>query len=163
MIAALMTLALLSVQEPAAGVPAPMQVPMPAVTLHAGDLVPLATIAAVSTKTAAVGDLVPMTVSEDVRIAGRTIIPRGTPAMGEVATMQAKGAFGQAGKLLVRPLYLTLGDRTVRLEGGSGARGTVPVGSVIGLIALSAGFTGRSAVIPAGTTIPAILLRDVTF
>lgn len=136
---------------------------LPSVTLHAGDAVPLATTVALSSKSASVGDRVPLTVAEDVRVGDRIVIPQGTPAMGEVATMQAKGAFGQSGKLVVRPLYLTLGDRTIRLEGGGGAHGTITAGSVIGLVALSAGFTGRSATVPAGSPIPAVILRDVVF
>lgn len=148
---------LLAVQAPVA----PTVTPQVPAMLHAGDLVPLATTIAVSSKTAAVGDRVPLTVAEDVRIAGRIVIPRGTPAMGEVAAMQAKGAFGQSGKLVIQPLYLTLGDRTIRLEGGGGAHGTITTGSVIGLIALTPGFTGRSATVPAGAAIPAVILRDV--
>lgn len=152
-------LALLAVAQQSDAAAAPSQAF--GIQLHSGDLIPLATIAEVSTRTAAVGDRVPMAVSEDVRVGGRVVIPAGTPAMGEVAAMQAKGAFGQSGKLTIRPLYVTLGDRTLRLEGGGGAHGTITAGGVIGLIALTPGISGRSATVPAGAPIPAVLLRDV--
>ncbi len=134
------------------------------VTLYANIEVPLETTAPLSSKTSVKGDLVVMRTSADVLIDGRVIIPKGTPAAAQVSDSRAKGALGMSGKLLVQPLYLTIGSTIVRLEGNTANKGTVSAGAVIGMAVLSPGFSGRSATIPAGTRLTAFVARsaDVT-
>lgn len=131
-----------------------------ALTLPAGTPVPLATVPELSSKTSRKGNPVPLVTSADVTIAGQVVIPRGTPAMGEIGDMRAKGVLGQRGKLSLRPLYLLHKGQTVRLTGGAGTTGNVEPGAVLGLAVLSGAFTGKSAIIPAGTSFSASVLRD---
>ncbi len=129
-------------------------------TLYADIEVPLETTAPLSSKTSVKGDLIAMRTTRDVLVDGRVIIPKGTPAAGQVSDARAKGALGMSGKLLVQPLYLTIGNTTVRLDGTTANKGTVSAGAVIGMAVLSPGFSGRSATIPAGTPLTAFVSRS---
>lgn len=131
------------------------------VTLHSGTEVPLVTDAPLSSKTSVKGDLVQLTVAEDVRVDGQVVIAKGSPATGQIVEARAKGALGMSGRLIVRPLYLRLGTDTVRLSGQAADKGSVTPGAVIGMALLTPGFTGRSAAIPAGTRIMAIVERTL--
>lgn len=108
------------------------------------------------------GDLVPLTVDEDVIVGGRIAIPKGSSATGQVADARAKGALGMSGKLLIRPLYVRIGDNTVRLTGAIDDKGSVTAGAITGMVLLTPGFTGRSAAVPAGTKIVAVVERSVS-
>lgn len=127
------------------------------VTLYADTEVPLETTAPLSSKTSVKGDLIAMRTSRDVLVDGRVIIAKGTPAAAQVSDARAKGALGMSGKLLVQPLYLTIGNTTVRLDGNTANKGTVSAGAVIGMAFLTPGFSGRSATIPAGTPVTAFV------
>jgi hypothetical protein len=65
------------------------------------------------------------------------------------------------GKISVRPLYLTLGARTVRLSGIAGAAGSTKVDTVLGMGLLTPLISGRNALIPKGTPVPALTARTV--
>jgi hypothetical protein len=121
------------------------------ITLPMGTEIPLVTSEVLSSKTSVKGDFVPLETAADVRIDGTLLIPAGTKAIGQVADAQAKGAMGMSGRLAIRPLYLRLGDLTVRLGGAASEKGSVTAGAVIGMAILMPGFTGRSAVIPKGS------------
>jgi hypothetical protein len=121
------------------------------ITVPIGTEIPLVTSEALSSKTSVKGDFVPIETAADVRIEGQLLIPAGTKAIAQVVDAQAKGAMGMSGRLAIRPLYLRLGDSTVRLGGASSDKGSVTAGAVIGMAFLTAGFTGRSAVIPKGS------------
>jgi hypothetical protein len=132
------------------------------VMLKAATPIRVITSAPLSSKTNAKGDRVALEVAEDVIVEGRTLIAKGTAVIGEISDARVKAMLGQSGKLAVRPLYLRIGSQTVRLSGENGIKAKTAGGAVVGLALVSPLFTGRSAVIPAGTEIPASIERDVT-
>lgn len=138
----------------------PIPTPSP-ILLKAATPVRVITSAPLSSKTSAKGDRVALEIAEDVVVDGRTLISKGTAVIGEISDARVKSVLGQSGKLSVRPLYLRLGSQTVRLSGETGVKAKTAGGAIVGLALVSAMFTGRSAVIPAGTEIPASIERDV--
>lgn len=118
-----------------------------------GTDVRLATAQPLSSKTNVKGDLVSLTVTEDVRIGDLVAIPAGTAAVGQISDARAKGAMGMNGRLVIRPLYLQVNGRTVRLTGAEREQGSVEAGAVVGMAVLGPVFTGRSVNIPAGTLV----------
>lgn len=123
--------------------------------------VALATTVDLTSKKSRKGDPVPLETVEDIVVGGSVAIPKGAQGMGEIGDMRAKGAMGQRGKLSMRPLYIVFRGRTIRLKGEpAAATGRVEPGAVLGLAAVSPLFTGKSAVIPAGTVFETTLLRD---
>ena len=130
-------------------------------TLHMGASIPLATDQPLSSKTSAKGDMVSLRTTADVIVDEHVVIPRGTPAVGQVSAARAKGAMGMSGQLAIRPLYIRMGDSFVRLGGATGGKGSVTAGAVIGIAVLTPGFTGRSAMIPAGTALEAFVERAI--
>ena len=126
-----------------------------------GTDVRLATAQPLSSKTSVKGDLVPLTVTEDVRIGDHVVISAGTAAVGQISDARAKGAMGMTGRLVIRPMYLQVHGRTVRLTGSEREKGSVEAGAVAGMALLGPAFTGRSASIPIGTPILAMTERTV--
>ncbi len=151
---AVATLAGLGLGAPVAAAP---------LTLPMGTEVRLVTATELSSKRQVKGDLIPLTVAADVVFAGAIAIPAGTPATGQVADARAKGAMGMSGRLTIRPLFLDLGGRIVRLAGSESEKAPVEGGAVVGMVVLgAAAFTGKSALIPAGTPILGMVERTVT-
>ena len=132
------------------------------VKLVFGTEVPLATSKELSSKANVKGDVVDLVTTSDVLADGVVVIPKGTAATGQVIDARAKGGLGMSGKLVVRPLYLQIGSRTVRLAGDTADRGSISAGQVVGMILLTPIFSGRSATIPAGTALRAIVEKTVT-
>jgi hypothetical protein len=58
-----------------------------------------------------------MTLVRDVMIGDYVVIPKGTPAVGEVTWKTGKGAFGKSGKMEVALRYLDMNGRHVPIEG----------------------------------------------
>jgi hypothetical protein len=127
--------------------------------LPAGEEILLETVSELSSKKQVKGDLVPLRVARAVRVEGAVLVPAGASATGQIVDARAKGALGMSGKLSIRPLFIRQGDVTIRLGGQAREKGTTDPGAIIGMAVLSAGFTGRSAVIPAGTRFAAIVER----
>jgi hypothetical protein len=145
--------------------PLPAQNSPPTATtalLKAATPIRVITSAPLSSKTSAKGERVALEVAEDVIIDGQTLIKKGTAVIGEISDARVKAMFGQSGKLSVRPLYLRVGTQIVRLSGESGTKAKTSGGAIVGLAVVSPLFTGRSAIIPAGTEVPASIERDVT-
>lgn len=113
------------------------------------------------------GDRFNVTAAEDVIVNGRVAIPRGTPGVGEISLLVEKGAFGKSGKLETRLLYMTLGNRQIELTGQkndagkSGTTGTVVTAVAAGVF--SAFVTGKSALLPQGTTMIAYTKQEERF
>ena len=126
------------------------------IILPMGTDVRLATAQPLSSKTNVKGDLVQLTVAADVRIGDQVVIPAGTVAVGQISDARAQGAMGMSGRLVIRPLYLQVHGRTVRLTGSEREKRSVEAGAVIGMAVLGPAFTGRSANIPAGTLVLAM-------
>jgi hypothetical protein len=100
-----------------------------------------------------------MTLVRDVMIGDYVVIPKGTPAVGEVTWKTGKGAFGKSGKMEVALRYLDMNGRHVPIEGKYRQEGEGnTAATVAGVIAAGvfAGFiTGKSAKIPQGRELKA--------
>ena len=141
--------------------------PQPTV-LRAGTEVPLRLTEELTTegKQLEVGDRFSMATEQPLMIDGYTVIPAGTPAVGEITDVRNKGMWGKSGKLNARLLYLTVNGRQIRINGAFDDRG---VSGAVGAVAVSAivfapaGFfmTGTSARVPAGTVIRGYIAEDV--
>ncbi|WP_430386699.1 hypothetical protein [Blastomonas fulva] len=136
-------------------------------TLSAGTSVPLKTLTELTTKgkKLRVGDRFNLEVSEPVMVNGGTVIPVGSPAIGEITSVRNKGMWGKSGAIEVRMLYATVNGRQIRLSGATDDKGVTGTAGVVGAVVLLpiAGFflTGTSAVIPAGSSITGFVQEDV--
>lgn len=114
-----------------------------------------------------VGDRFQLEVAEPVMANNLVIIPAGTRATGEVTLVKKSGMWGKRGRLNARLLYLTLGDRQIRLSGAFDDSGKAGTAGVVGAVAVLpvAGFfvKGSNAEITPGTQIEAFLDEDIAY
>ena len=108
----------------------------------------------VSSKKARVGDAFKLTVAQDVMLGSFIVIPRGTPATGEVTYRTGKGSFGKSAKMEVEMRSINLNGRVIPVSGrfrqeGEGNTGAT-VGAAVAVGIFSAFVTGRSAVFQQG-------------
>lgn len=142
--------------------------PVTGSVLRTGTTVPLRMLEGLTTqgKLLKVGYRFRMEVAEAVTLDGQTVIPAGSPAVGEVIDVRNKGMWGRSGRIGVRVLYADVNGRRIRLTGATDDKGITGTAGVVGAIVLVpvAGFfmTGTSARIPAGTPVNAFLDEDVT-
>jgi hypothetical protein len=135
--------------------------------LRTGTPVPLKMREALTTKEKKlkVGQRFQMEVAENILLNGVTVIPAGSPAVGEVTDVRNKGMWGKSGRINARVLYATVNGRQVRLSGQLDDKGTTGTAGVVGSIALIpvAGFfvTGTSANIPLGMPVAGFMDEDV--
>lgn len=174
LLACAMLLAPVSAQAQVAAVPAAPVAPLAAPTtsnavLRTGTVVPLRLSEELTTKgkKLRVGQRFRMETSEPVVVQGATVIPVGSPAVGEITDVRNKGMWGKSGHLGARILYVTVNGRQVRLSGAfddKGKAGGVGAAAVSALVFLPAGFfmTGTSALVPAGTIVKGFVDEDVT-
>lgn len=112
-----------------------------------------------------VGHRFRMEVADPVLLNGVTVIPAGSPAMGEVTDVRNKGMWGKSGKINARLLYVQVDGRQIRLSGQLDDKGVTGTAGVVAAIAFVpvAGFftTGTSATIPMGAMIKGFLDEDV--
>lgn len=124
--------------------------------LEDGAAVQLETVTALSSKANKVGDRVEFKVSEDVKAGGQIVIPRGSPAFGEVTKVAKKGQWGKPGRIEARLLYVNAGERQIGLDGAiedSGKRNRTAALAGAALIFPTVGIwvTGTSARLAAGS------------
>jgi hypothetical protein len=136
--------------------------------LRTGTSVPLRLSEELTTKgkKLRVGQRFRMEVAENVIVQGVTVIPVGSPAVGEITDVRNKGMWGKSGHLAGRILYATVNGRQIRLSGAfddKGVAGGVGAVAVSALVFLPAGFfmTGTSAMIPVGSSVKAFVDEDV--
>lgn len=112
-----------------------------------------------------VGQRIHLETAEPVIVQGITVIPVGSPAIGEITDVKNKGMWGKSGHLGARVLYVTVNGRQIRLSGAFDDKGTAGTAGVVGAAVLLpvAGFflTGTSATVPAGTVVKGFLDEDV--
>lgn len=113
-----------------------------------------------------VGNRFRLETSEPVVISGVTVIPAGTPAVGEITDVRNKGMWGKSGRFNTRLLYLTVNGRQIRLSGGfddKGTAGGIGAVAVSAIVFLPAGFfmTGTSAKVATGTVVKGFIDEDV--
>lgn len=153
-------------QSPAGGV-APLVIgsQQQGMFLPEGTPIPLRTLQQLSSQTSRVGDRFDLEVTDDIHLNGRTVIPAGTKAAGEVTRAEKKGMFGKSGKLETRVLYIKLGDRQLRVRGSKddkGSSGTAATVATLLFVWPAAFFvTGKSAVLPPGTTTTTYLEQNL--
>ena len=104
--------------------------------------------------------------SAPVVVQGVTVIPTGSPAMGEITDVRNKGGWGKSGRLAARVLYVTVNGRQIRLTGAfddKGVAGGVGAVAVSAIVFLPAGFfmTGTSARVPVGAAVKGFVDEDV--
>jgi len=107
-----------------------------------------------------------METAEPILVQGVTVIPVGTPAVGELTDVRNKGMWGKSGRIAARVLYLTVNGRQIRLSGALAQKGSAGGAAAVGVSAVvfaPAGFfmTGTSARLPIGTPIKAFIDEDV--
>lgn len=136
--------------------------------LRTGTEVPLRLLEELTTKRKAlrVGQRFRMETSEPVIVQGVTVIPVGSPAVGEITDVRNKGMWGKSGHLGARILYVTVNGRQIRLSGAfddKGVAGGVGAVAVSALVFWPAGFfmTGTSARVPTGSIIKSFVDEDV--
>jgi len=159
-----------SAQETApAAPPAVLIAPAASNVMRAGTEIPLLMREELTTKKKKlrVGQRFQMEVASSVTMNGVTVIPGGTPVVGEITEVRNKGMWGKSGYIGARVVSMRLGDRHVRLTGTFDDKGVTGTAGVIGAIALVpvAGFftTGTSAHIPLGSGVKAFLDEDLAF
>jgi hypothetical protein len=151
--------------------PAPAPIAAPVTTnavLRVGTEVPLRMIEELTTqgKKLRVGQRFKMETSEAVLVQGVTVIPVGSPAVGEITDVRNKGMWGKSGHLGARVLYVTVNGRQIRLTGAfddKGVAGGVGAVAVSAIVFLPAGFfmTGTSAKVPVGAAVKGFVDEDV--
>src|SRR4249919_3707881 len=95
----------------------------PAVRLPAGTQIRFVTDAELRSQSLLQGQRFGLTVAEDVMAGSILVIPRGTPAVGEIDSLSEKGMFGKSAKFTLRPLFIELGGKRVNLEGVTPRKG----------------------------------------
>nr|WP_166181106.1 hypothetical protein [Altererythrobacter segetis] len=150
---------------------APMAIAAPVTNnavLRSGTELPLRLLEELTTKgkKLRVGNRFHLETSEPLLVNGVTVIPVGSPAVGEITDVRNKGMWGKSGHLNARLLYVTVNGRQIRLSGAfddKGKAGGVGAVAVSAVVFLPAGFfmTGTSAKIPQGTVVRAFIDEDV--
>ncbi len=112
-----------------------------------------------------VGQRFQMEAAENIVVNGVTVIPSGSPAVGEITDVRNKGMWGKSGHLGARILYVTVNGRQIRMSGSFDDKGVTGTGAVVGAIALLpvAGFftTGTSAKVNSGSAVKGFIDEDV--
>lgn len=138
-----------------------------AAVLRSGTEVPLRLSEELTTKGKhlRVGQRFHLETSEPVIVQGVTVIPVGSPAIGEITDVKNKGMWGKSGHLGARILYVTVNGRQIRLSGAFDDKGVTGTAGVVGAVAFVpvAGFfvTGTSAKVPVGTIVKGFTDEDV--
>ena len=155
--------------------PAVSQLPPPDMeTLPDGTAVPLRFSETVSSATASKGDSVAFEVMDDVSLGGRIVIPKGSTAMGIVASARAKRDMGRAGKLDIALQYVrAAGGEKLSLRGTKEGNGDNHAGRMTAGIAVTSlvffpaapfflMMHGKDIAIPQGTPVNAFTNGDAT-
>ncbi|MBB6226278.1 hypothetical protein FHS79_000432 [Polymorphobacter multimanifer] len=154
--------------QPTADVPAIAAPASDRAMLRTGTEVPLRLVEELTTKgkKLRVGQRFRLETSEAVIVQGVTVVPSGSPAVGEITDITNKGMWGKSGHLSGRVLYMTANGRQIRLTGAfddKGVAGGIGAVAVSAVVFLPAGFfmTGTSAKLPIGTVVKSFIDEDV--
>jgi hypothetical protein len=148
-------------------VPAAMAVPNPNVLLT-GTPISLKMSESITTKGKKLeaGYLAHLEVLDPVLVNGVVVIPVGSPAVAEITDVRNKGMWGKSGAIHARLLYVTVGDRKIRLRGvfdDKGVTGTAGVVAAIAFVPVAGFFTtGTSASLPLGAGVKGFVDEDVS-
>lgn len=148
----------------------PPVAPAPSPLLPAKTPLILAFADEVSSKTALKNGEVRFVLAEDLRIGDMLVIPKDTPAVGEVVHVQKSGFGGRGGELILAARYIQIGDQRIALrslkplagpyagKNNSDAALAVSMIPYAGLVSLF--ITGGEIVIPAGTRASVLVATD---
>ncbi len=95
----------------------------------------------VSSKSHRLGEKFSLTVAQDVKAGGMTVIPRGTRAVAQITRRTGKGGFGKAGKMDFTFRYIDLDGRQIPIEGRHHQAGDSRTGATVGAV-VAAGLVG---------------------
>ncbi|QXQ07518.1 hypothetical protein KX816_05710 [Sphingosinicellaceae bacterium] len=132
--------------------------------LDRGTAVHFRLMSGLSSKVNDVGDLFELEVVDDVVLNGEVVIPRGSPAVGQVDRVKSKSSFGQRGKLSAHVVSMRINGLVVPISGPLHAAGDKNIGGAVG-VTLPVGYfvTGTSAYLPAGTLMLAVTGESIPF
>ncbi|MEO9133129.1 MAG: hypothetical protein ABI240_18225 [Sphingomonas sp.] len=136
-------------------------------SLNVGVPIDLVVSKEVNSSTDREGDPIALTVMKDIQIGTTTVIPRGTPAVGEITWRTGKGAFGKSGKMEFVLSYIDLNGRRIPISGEyrqEGEGNTIATGVGIIAVGVFAGFiTGKRARVPTGRELLGQIAEPVQF
>jgi Chitobiase/beta-hexosaminidase C-terminal domain len=135
-------------------------------TLAQGTPVPLAFEADVSSKTASVGDQIPLTLSEDLQVGNVLVAPKGAPSVALVTQVDKTGIGGGPGDITFQVDSLTVNGSVIKLRGFATREGEAKPPNAAVLIPVVGPFTvfkhGTDAEIKAGTPFTAFVDADTS-
>lgn len=111
------------------------------VVLPANSEVVLTMNSTVSSKSHRLGEKFSLTVAQDVKANGMTVIPRGTRAVAQITRRTGKGGFGKAGKMDFDFRYLDHNGLRIPIEGRHHQAGDSRTGATVGAV-VAAGLVG---------------------
>lgn len=133
--------------------------------LREGEDVQLKFAQDLSSKTAAEGDEITLTLSDDIKVGDVVVAKAGSKAFGEVTNAKKSGMMGKAGELNIRVNYIKAGENKIRLrgskgkEGESGTTGAVVLTVLFGPIGLIK--HGKNIDIKAGSPLKVYVADDI--
>lgn len=136
------------------------------VVLPKGLELPLVFRAAVTSRTAEVGDPLSLELAEDVKVGDQVVLAKGTPAVGKVIQVDHSGLVGQPGTLTFQVEVLQLKDKNIDLvcertkEGMNKIKKARNIAFIPFLGASGVLVHGEEAEIEKGTPLVAALARD---
>lgn len=95
----------------------------------------------VSSKSHRLGEKFSLTVAQDVKANGMTVIPRGTRAVAQITRRTNKGGFGKSGKMDFTFRYIDYDGRQIPIEGRHHQAGEGRTGATVGAV-VAAGLVG---------------------
>lgn len=128
-------------QEAKVDIAAGQQMRPAAQSVPEGTAVRLMVLRELTSRTAKSGDRFKLRVDEAIVVNGRTLIPIGATAWGEITTVEKNGAAGKGGALAARLLYIQLEDGNVPLTGDLRNKSSGN-GTAVGLAVLGFGLFG---------------------
>lgn len=118
------------------------EAPMAAeVVLPANSEVVLTMNETVSSKSHRLGEKFSLTVAQDVKASGMTVIPRGTRAVAQITRRTGKGGFGKSGKMDFTFRYIDHNGMQIPIEGRHHQAGEGRGGAAVGAM-VAAGLVG---------------------
>lgn len=134
--------------------------------LPEGMAIQLETRQELSSKSARVGDPVELAVAKPVTIGGVTLIPAGSPAVGEVSRARDNGLLGRSGKLDIKVSTVKAGGIDVPVRGERNAKGKSgtlgAVGAGILFLPLAVIIRGKDVKLPSGTLFEVYVDKEVS-
>jgi len=134
--------------------------------LRSGTRLQLTTAAQIDSKTAQVGDTLPLRLEQDITAGGKVVIPKGTTVEAVVTLADPAGHAGIAGDIAFAVQPLVAGGITIPLTGGETLEGENHMKRAMGLILLPVAGPatllahGEQAVIKPGMSLNAVVVAD---